>query len=334
MTEIQFDVEEAAGPRRIFERLSLDRLAHAYLFSGSAGVGKKRFARLLAQSILCEAVKDGVLGYDNTCASCKLVKAGTHPDLFTHEGEIKIGDREAGRMGDELTARDLVRALSLHAYGSGRRVLILGDVDFATHHAANALLKFFEEPPQGVVLVLTSSAPGNLLGTIRSRLVEVVFPPLSSTAVARVLALDGIANADIARVAPAAQGSVARARELLQEQGLREQVAAWFFDAVAGRIGDSSWATRTTVAECIDLVALLVRDWAVSLVDANAALLSGESLRLRNLPQERDAALAALSSVTDAQRMARTNVSAGLIIEGLRLALAQAGVAATRPRVR
>ena len=321
---LAFDIEEAVGPQQMFRRLELDALAHAYLFNGPVGVGKKRFARLLAQSILCEAPKHGILGYDGTCSSCRLFTAGTHPDLLMHEGEIKIGDREAGRMGDELTARDLVRALSLHAYGSGRRVLILGDIEFATHHAANALLKFFEEPPLGVVLILTSSSPGKLLGTIRSRLVEVTFPPLSSGAITRILQRDGVADADAARVAPAAQGSVTRARALLEDQGLREQVAAWFFEAVAGRVGESAWATRSTLSECLELIGLLLRDWAARVVGSPTALLSGESLRLRSLPQEREAVLAALNAWQDAQRMARTNVSAGLIVEGLRLALAQA----------
>jgi len=330
---LAFDVEEAVGPRRIFDALTRERLAHAYLFSGPAGVGKKHFARLLAQSILCEANKDGVLGYDETCSSCRLFKAGTHPDFFVHEGEIKIGDRDAGRMGDELTARDVVRALSLHAYGSGQRVLLLGDVEFATHHAANALLKFFEEPPLGVVLLLTTSSPGKLLGTIRSRLVEITFPQLSSAAITRILQKSGVADADTTRVAAAAQGSVTRARTLLEDQGLREQVALWFFDAATGQIADSPWATRATLSEALELVALLIRDWAVQMLDPKAVLLSGESLRLRNLPQDREAVVAALNALGEAQRMARTNVSPGLIVEGLRLSIVQACSSLNSPRV-
>ena len=76
------------------------------------------------------------------------------------------------------TARDLVRQLSMHSYAGGKRVFVLGDADF-TREAANALLKFFEEPPDGVVLIVTTSAAGRVLPTIRSRLVEVTFPLLA-----------------------------------------------------------------------------------------------------------------------------------------------------------
>lgn len=318
-----FDMEEAVGPRRVFARLSPERLAHAYLFSGPVGVGKKRFARLLAQSILCEAEKIGVLGYDDTCGSCHLVRAETHPDLVVHEGEMKIGEREGGRMGEELTARELVRALSLHGYGAGRRVLLLGDVEFATHHAANALLKFFEEPPPGVVLLLTSSTPGKLLETVRSRLVEVPFAPLSSAALLRILQTSGIEESDALRVVPAAQGSVTRARALLEGQGLREQVAEWFFSALAGKTAESPWAVRATLAEALECVAFLIRDWAIGQLRPQAVLWAGERGRLGDLPRDRDAACAALQAIGEAQRMARTNLSPGLIVEGLRLTLAQ-----------
>ena len=83
------------------------------------------------------------------------VTGGVHPDLYFSEGQVKIGEREGSgfHAAEEATARDLVRQLSMHSYAGGRRVFVLGDVDF-TREAANALLKFFEEPPDGVVLLL------------------------------------------------------------------------------------------------------------------------------------------------------------------------------------
>ena len=151
MSELHFDVVGAEGPRRYFEGLTPQQLAHAYLFTGPAGVGKKTFARRLAQSLPCLAPKDGLLGYDGTCSSCALFRgeSARHPDFIEHEGVLKIGDRDLPmRFYDEgLSARDLVRQLSMQSYSGGMRVLLLGDVDFATPAAANALLKFFEEPP-------------------------------------------------------------------------------------------------------------------------------------------------------------------------------------------
>ena len=63
---------------------------------------------------------------------------------------------------EDLTSRDIVRLLSLQSYVGGMRVLLLGDVDFASPDAANALLKFLEEPPRGVVLLLTTATPGRI----------------------------------------------------------------------------------------------------------------------------------------------------------------------------
>jgi len=68
MSDLTFDVVGAEGPRAYFSRVSRATISHAYLFTGPHGVGKKTFARRLAQSLLCEAPNDGVLGYDGTCS--------------------------------------------------------------------------------------------------------------------------------------------------------------------------------------------------------------------------------------------------------------------------
>ncbi len=190
MSELKFNVVGAHGPKRFFSRLTKETIGHGYLFTGTPGIGKKTFARALARSILCQAPHpDGVLGYDGTCASCKLIdgQATRHPDLLENVGALKIGETDEPlgfHEGDSTTSRDVVRQLSLESYSGGFRVLILGDVDFASPAAANALLKFFEEPPENVLLLLTTAAPARLLETIRSRLVEIRFPSLRPAEVA------------------------------------------------------------------------------------------------------------------------------------------------------
>ena len=163
-----FDVVGAESAISFFGSLDARRLAHGYLFTGPVGVGKKTFSRALAQSLLCETPKPTLLGYCGACPSCRLLLAGTHPDYVVSQGTIKIGKDPGSPLHDEdVSARDLVRELALHAYRGRYRIVVLGDVAFATHEAANALLKFFEEPPAGVVVLLTTNAPGSLLPTIR-----------------------------------------------------------------------------------------------------------------------------------------------------------------------
>src|SRR6516225_7769368 len=91
-----------------FERVvARGRLAHAYLFTGPAGVGKRLFAAELAQAILCENPPEGRLEACDQCAACALVRAGNHPDFFV-----------TARPDDKLelpieSVRELARSLAL-----------------------------------------------------------------------------------------------------------------------------------------------------------------------------------------------------------------------------
>lgn len=330
MSELQFDVVGAEGPKRYFDALTPERLAHAYLFTGPPGVGKKTFGRRLAQSLLCLAPKQGVLGYDGTCSSCLLFRGegARHPDFLEHEGVLRIGDRDAP-MGfyesEQLSARDLVRQLSMQSYSGGMRVLLLGDVAFATHEAANAMLKFLEEPPRGVVMILTTATSGRLLPTIRSRTVEVRFPLLSNAQVRDVLGKLHYGREDADLGASLSGGSASRALAALEgeEESLRGQVIRWFFESVEGKSPQESWATRETLDEGLETIKTLVRDWIVASGHDGIALLAlDHTERIRRLkPIDSRAAVALLAKLDEAQRLARTNVSAALVGEFVRMAI-------------
>jgi DNA polymerase-3 subunit delta' len=323
-----FDVVGAAGPRSFFERLTAATLSHGYLFTGPQGVGKKTFARALARSLLCTAPKRTLLGWCGTCTGCTSIEARTHPDLYLSDGQVKIGDRDGGGFHDseEATARDLVRQLSLHSYAGGARAFILGDADF-TREAANALLKFFEEPPAHVVLIVTTSAPGRVLATIRSRLVEVTFPLLSEREVAEVLERRGLTSGDAQAAASIAGGSVARALAVLDEGegSTRSAAVEWFFAAAQGAEADASgWATRPTLEAGLETVKTLARDWiALGLGQSVPLLARDQRSRLETLPAREPAAFAKLlAAIGDAERIALTNVSPPLVADLVRMALA------------
>lgn len=329
---IAFAVVGAAGPATFFEHLTAGTLAHGYLFSGPAGVGKKTFALRLAQSLLCVTPKSTLLGYCGTCSGCTRVLAGVHPDLYVAAGQVKIGDRESSgfHAGEDATARDLVRQLSLHSYAGGRRVFILGDVEF-TREAANALLKFFEEPPADVVLIVTTTSVARLLPTIRSRLVEVTFGLLADADVATILEREGVPAAAAKRVAAIAGGSVARARALLDDDGsgsggTRSAAIAWFFATLEGGEADAApWATRGSLEEGLEVVKTLARDWLVlALGTPGLPLLAPDQAeRLAALAPREPVALArTLAALGDAERIARTNVSPALVADLARIAIA------------
>jgi DNA polymerase III subunit delta' len=335
VSDLHFDVIGAAGPKTYFGRMTPASLAHAYLFSGPPGVGKKFFARRLAQSLLCEAPKEGVLGYDGTCASCRLFasEGGRHPDFLEHIGILKIGDADAAMgfyEGEDLTARDLVRQLSMQSYSGGMRVLLLGDIDFATHHAANALLKFFEEPPRGVVLILTSPTPGRLLPTIRSRVIELRFPSLAQSQVREILLKLGYDQERAHLGASLGQGSVTRAIAALggDDETLRSQIATWFFRVTRGETPEEGWASRETLDEGLELIKTFVRDWTALATAGDRAIVMSVDFAddLRALPALPPAeAIAMFGKLDDAQRLARTNVSPTMVSELVRMALTGKG---------
>lgn len=142
-------------------------VAHAYLISGPAQIGKAALAKALALALNCTS-DDRPCG---TCRSCKLIAAGKHPDvqMIAPEGRtLKI---------DQVRA--LEHDLALRPVEGRYRVAILDQFETATIEAQNALLKTLEEPPGYVVLILVAADPELLLQTIVSRCQAIALRPLT-----------------------------------------------------------------------------------------------------------------------------------------------------------
>lgn len=161
-----------------------NRLAHALLFQGPAGTGKKHFAHELARALLCKQPSSTGSACGN-CDACKLVGAGTHPDLRvlmpTPPATSTSSNPVLSIKIDAL--REMYRSLSETSQFGGYRVALIEDAEKMPVQAANSLLKTLEEPGPDTLLVLVSSHPHRLPVTVRSRCQSIRFPvPETATA--------------------------------------------------------------------------------------------------------------------------------------------------------
>lgn len=200
---------------------ALGRPGHAYLLSGPAGTGKRRFAERFAAALLD--------------ARPARITARTHPDLFVLEpqgGSILVDQ-----------ARELRRDLHMRPFEAERRIYLVIDAHLLRAESANALLKSLEEPPLYAVFVLVSDHAERMLPTIRSRTQIVPFRRLS-TADLEKLTGDPVA-------ARAALGNLERAERLARDPAAAARRRAYLALARASRVDpdfDGAAAAREIAA--------------------------------------------------------------------------------------
>lgn len=197
------------------------RLHHAWLITGTHGIGKATLAYRLARALLAGREPDAGLQMDPADPVFRRIAAGTHAGLMVLE---RGADEKTKRMRREIVV-DEVRAVTQFlrrtAGEGGWRVVIVDGAEDMNANAANALLKLLEEPPPGALLLLVCHAPGLLPMTIRSRCRRLRLSPLSETDVETLLGrylpdLDVEARAEMARLG---DGSIGRALTLAGGEG-------------------------------------------------------------------------------------------------------------------
>ncbi|WMW64590.1 DNA polymerase III subunit gamma/tau [Nitratidesulfovibrio liaohensis] len=162
---------EVAGQETVKAILSRaaaeDRVAPAYLFSGTRGVGKTTIARILAKALNCEKAPTGEPC--NTCEQCRKVVMGNHVDVVEIDGASNRGIEDARRLREAIG----------YAPMEGRyKVFIIDEAHMLTREAFNALLKTLEEPPPRVTFVLATTEPHKFPVTIISRCQHFTFKRL------------------------------------------------------------------------------------------------------------------------------------------------------------
>jgi DNA polymerase-3 subunit delta' len=184
--------------KQLRQAWSSHRLAHAYLFTGTEGIGKRLMAMALIRLIFC----DNQTGCGN-CPACHRLDHNNHPDLHLVEPEgnqIKIEQ-----------VRQLRQDLAHPPTQAPRRACIIDNAERLNAAASNALLKTLEEPRQDTIIILITSSPEQLISTIKSRCQLLPFQRLEQKMIAAILAEHNSDDSNSTIIAALSAGSLKQA---------------------------------------------------------------------------------------------------------------------------
>ncbi|MEK4227880.1 DNA polymerase III subunit delta' [Solibacillus sp. FSL H8-0538] len=161
-----------------------NRMAHAYIFDGEKGTGKRDVMTFFVKLVLCENPSGNVPC--ETCRNCKRVDSGNHPNIQQIEPDgqfIKI---------DQV--RDLIAEMMMTGVEAGRKIYVLHHADRLNVASANMLLKFLEEPDGEVTAILLTEQIQSILPTIRSRCQHIKFAKMPRPLLVEYLVGNGVTN--------------------------------------------------------------------------------------------------------------------------------------------
>ncbi len=168
--------------RQFSNMIDRDQMSQAYIFVGATGSGKQALAMWIAQRLFCTNLQDGQPCHQ--CPECLRISQGNNPDVLTVAPDGQSIKAEA--------IRGLKEEMGKSSVEGHRRIFVIQDADRMTVSAANSLLKFFEEPLPGMLIILTTTAKNRLLPTVLSRAQIVQFPPPAWQAVAEAMVTGGV----------------------------------------------------------------------------------------------------------------------------------------------
>lgn len=293
------------------------RIPGAMLFCGPNGVGKATAAKELAKALNCQDDAARQRGDScGFCAHCQAIDRGTFADVtfvdFTYQArlEAKKGGLDEEELEKEIskqqhikvgTIRDVTaRSQQKSVYG-GYKVLIIDQAQSMQGEAANALLKFIEEPPQKTLWILVTDNKAAMLKTILSRCQPLGFAPLDEAALSKVLLQSGKAMNDAPLAVQYGRGSVSgavEADEALSVLKSAPQGPAWPCSVAAGLSRTLAVSRREAHAILSVLITALHQAWLAETDKQKAAALQEGLARLE-----------------DYKRSLLRNVSPALVVE-------------------
>jgi len=226
--------------RTLHNAIDMDRVAHAYLFSGTRGVGKTTTARLLAKALNC--VEGPTSEPCDQCDFCKEIRDGISVDVMEIDGASNNGVGEV---------RDLIDNIQYSTSACRFKVYIIDEIHMLSKAAFNALLKTLEEPPPKVVFIFATTELTKIPETILSRCQCFEFKPLTHQQI--INQLKAICDNDDIKIDPHSLEEIAKngAGSMRDAQSLLDQVIAFCgkeidsgaVESVLGVVGHNALAT-------------------------------------------------------------------------------------------
>ncbi|WP_210367682.1 DNA polymerase III subunit delta' [Bacillus sp. REN3] len=303
-----------------------NRIAHAYLFEGMRGTGKKEMSLLLARSINCLEPVEGYKPCEN-CLNCKRISHGNHPDIHLIEPDglsIKKGQ-----------IQELQEEFSKTGVESRNKLYTIVHADRMTPNAANSLLKFLEEPHAGTVAVLITEQAQQMLPTILSRCQLISFTPLSPENMREQLIAGGVSPHQAPILAQLtnnldealeishddwfaqAQKIVLKLYEVLKKNSLEAMVAlqeSWFLH----------FKEKDQIDRGLDLLLLIFKDLLyIQLGKKDQVVYLNESSRLEQFALQTSGRRLTdqMAAILEAKRKLHANMNPQLLMEELVLKL-------------
>ena len=311
--------EALLGNDRLKETLAASlhkgHISHFYLISGPKGSGKHTLAKLLASAILCQGTHKPC----GTCAPCRKIESGNHPDFITVE------DPEHKNVAVKIV-RQIREDVFIRPNESAYKIYLFPQ-ELGTE-GQNALLKILEEPPKHGVFILLADNPEKLLTTVRSRCTELKLMALPEKILHRQLKMDfpQAGEEDIASAMDRSGGFLGQAREILSEGGAVPPQTEGFIRAFSAR--DSLGLTQVLVPLekwKRDALTELLESWLSLLEQALACRTGGAKAGklARQIAESRGSAelMGAVNALRKALEYVRSNVSGAAVCGWLQWAL-------------
>jgi DNA polymerase-3 subunit delta' len=239
------------------------KIAHAYIFMGQDGVGRRLAAVEFAKILNCSAndfygTSTGACG---KCISCVKIEKKIHPDLhfidFAKQAELEEDDLEKQKILKIETIRYMQKEVATKIHEGRWKVFIIEPAEKINTAAANSLLKTLEEPPANTIIILIAKHKETIPQTIISRSQILFFQPLGQHEIASWLMSNCSTDAAKAReTAELSEGSIENARKLI-ESGEKTGISLWqefkkrsFY--ISEVLALSKNAARSGALECVD----------------------------------------------------------------------------------